>query len=111
MFDNTPNMAQFSTMSHEYFFSNNISLSQLFNSGGIDLALPHSHPFQIQANESIYLALLENATSLGTLLARTVHQCISPLIWLEKARLTLQKKTIPVFCLKTKFQMACTFWS
>ena len=58
-FNNTPDLAKFTTLTHEYFFTNNVSLSQLFHSEGLNLGLPHSHPIPIRDNTQIYQSLLE----------------------------------------------------
>ena len=108
-FDNTPDLAKFTTLTHEHFFKNNVSLSQLFHSEGLNIGLPHSHQIPIRDNTQIYQSLLEKSSSLGALLARTIYQYINPLIWVAKTKLKMQNEKVPIFDLQGKFQMAWHF--
>ena len=65
--------------------------------------------FQLKANIQLNQSLVANSSSLGNLLAKTVNQIVSPLTWLEKVRIKLQYRPIPVFCLQKKFQLAWYF--
>ena len=92
-------ITQLTTLSQSTLLVHNVSVCNLIHSESVDCTLPTQNDIQVQVNTELYESLTKETKSIGHLIAKTVHQVVTPIFLLNKTRqkmkgLIVQEHTI-----------------